>query len=111
MIAILRKELSDYFNSVRFIVLFLLVLLASAGGLYAAYQGIRAAISSSAATGTGFVFLRLFTSSGETLPPLIVFLGLFIPIIGIALGFDAINSERSVGTLSRILAGFIFIFC
>ncbi len=105
MIAILRKELADYFTSVRFIVLFLLVLLASAGGLYAAYQGIRQAITdTNAVTGSGFVFLRLFTSSGETLPPLTFFLTLFVPIIGIALGFDAINSERSGGTLSRILS-------
>ncbi|MBI4266969.1 MAG: ABC transporter permease subunit [Chloroflexi bacterium] len=105
MIAILRKELADYFTSVRFIVLFLLVLLASFGGLYAAYQGIRQAIfESGAIAGRSFVFLRLFTSSGELIPSFIAFINLFIPIIGIALGFDAINSERSGGTLSRILS-------
>jgi len=98
MTAILRKELADYFTSIRVLVLFLVVLLASAAGLYADYQGIRGA-------GAGeLVFLRLFTTSGETLPSLIFFIGLFIPIIGIALGFDAINSERTGGTLSRILA-------
>ncbi len=105
MIAILRKELADYFTSIRFIALFLLVLLASFGGLIAANQGIRQAIiESGTAAGRGFVFLRLFTSSGEALPPLVSFLNLFVPIIGIALGFDAINSERSGGTLSRILS-------
>ena len=36
MMAIIRKELADYFNSVRFLVLFLLVLVASGFGLYAA---------------------------------------------------------------------------
>ena len=36
MITILRKELADYFTSIRCFILFLLVLLASAGGLYAA---------------------------------------------------------------------------
>jgi len=98
MTAILRKELADYFTSIRVLVLFLVVLLASAAGLYADYQGIRGA-------GAGeFVFLRLFTTSGEALPSLIFFIGLFVPIIGIALGFDAINSERTGGTLSRILA-------
>ena len=98
MTAILRKELADYFTSIRVLVLFLVVLLASAAGLYADYQGIRGA-------GAGeFVFLRLFTTSGETLPSLIFFISLFVPIIGIALGFDAINSERTGGTLSRILA-------
>ncbi len=109
MIAILRKELADYFTSIRFIVLFLLVLLASAAGLYAAFQGIRQALTQSdAVMGRGFVFLALFTSSGDTLPSLIFFISLFVPIIGIALGFDAVNSERSSGTLSRILSQPVF---
>ena len=109
MRAILRKELADYFNSIRVPIFFLLVLLASAGGLYAANQGIRGALlETSAVTERGFVFLRLFTSSAEAIPSLIFFIGLFVPIIGIALGFDAINSERSSGTLSRILSQPVF---
>jgi ABC-2 type transport system permease protein len=99
MITILRKELADYFTSIRCFILFLLVLLASAGGLYAASQGIRGAGSE-----TGFVFLKLFTTSGEAIPSLVIFIALFVPIIGIALGFDAINSEHSSGTLNRILS-------
>ena len=109
MRAILRKELADYFTSIRVPVLFLLVLLASGAGLFAAHQGIRQALlQTGVVTGREFVFLRLFTSSGETLPPLIFFMGLFVPIIGIALGFDAINSERSGGTLSRVLSQPVF---
>lgn len=105
MIAIVRKELADYFTSIRFFVLFILVLGFSAAGLYAAYQGMRSAlIETGAVTGKGFVFLTLFTSSGEVMPALTFFIGIFIPIIGIALGFDAINSERSGGTLSRLLS-------
>lgn len=105
MAAIIRKELADYFNSIRLLVLFALVLLGSAGGLYAASQGIRAAVAGSGAgTGREFVFLTLFTSSGEVMPALIFFISLFVPIIGIALGFDAINSERTGGTLSRLLS-------
>jgi ABC-2 type transport system permease protein len=105
MVAIVRKELADYFTSIRFFVLFLLVLLASAAGLYAAYQGVRSALlETGAVTGRGFVFLTLFTSSGEVIPALIFFIAIFVPIIGIALGFDAINSERSGGTLSRLLS-------
>jgi ABC-2 type transport system permease protein len=99
MITILRKELADYFTSIRCFILFILVLLASAGGLYAAWQGIRGA-----GTETGFVFLNLFITSGENIPALVSFIALFVPIIGIALGFDAINSERSSGTLNRILS-------
>lgn len=99
MTAILRKELADYFTSIRFLVLFLLVLFASALGLYAASQGIR-----EANLPEGFVFLGLFTTPGNEIPSLVFFISLLVPIIGIALGFDAINSERTGGTLSRILS-------
>jgi len=105
MLAIVRKELADYFNSIRFLVLFLLVLVASGFGLYAVHQGIRASLEASkAVTESGFVFLALFTSSFQNVPSLTFSLGLIIPIVGIALGFDAINSERTGGTLSRLLS-------
>ncbi|MBI2868482.1 MAG: ABC transporter permease [Chloroflexi bacterium] len=99
MKAILRKELADYFTSIRVLVLFALALLATAAALYADYQGIRGAGAE------GFVFLRLFTTSGEVTPSLAdLFALFFIPLIGIALGFDAVNSERTGGTLSAILS-------
>jgi ABC-2 type transport system permease protein len=91
--------MADYFTSIRFIVLFMLIFFAAAGGLFAAYQGIRQANPPE-----GFVFLGLFTTSGEVMPSLVFFLSILVPIIGIALGFDAINSERAGGTLSRILS-------
>jgi len=103
MITILQKELADYFTSIRCIVLSILVLLISAAGLVAAYQGIRAANLPE-----GFVFLGLFTTSGNVIPSLINLLVLLVPIIGIALGFDAINSERAGGTLSRIISQPVF---
>ena len=99
MLTVIRKELADYFTSIRCFILFILVLLASAAGLYAAYQGIRGVNIES-----GFVFLSLFTTSGENIPSLVSFIGIFVPIIGIALGFDAINREYSTGTMSRILS-------
>jgi ABC-2 type transport system permease protein len=104
MIAIVRKELADYFTSIRFFILFLLVLATAGYGLFAAYNGIRQALATSGAvTGSGFVFITLFTS-GEGIFTLTFFIMFLIPIIGIALGFDAINSERSGGTLSRLLS-------
>jgi ABC-2 type transport system permease protein len=104
MTAIIRKELADYFTSLRCFILFLLVILASAGALYAAYYGIREA----AIGGTDFVFLKLFTTSGKDVPSLITFIALFVPIVGIAFGFDAINREYSSGTMSRVLAQPVF---
>jgi ABC-2 type transport system permease protein len=99
MKAIFRKEMADYFTSIRFIVLFILIFFAAAGGLFAASQGIREANPPE-----GFKFLGLFTTSGEVMPSLVFFLSILVPIIGIALGFDAINSEHAGGTLSRVLS-------
>lgn len=101
LMAIFWKELADHFNSRRFIILSLLVYLAGIATIYVAAQTIRSGVTET----TQFIFLRLFIVSGETLPfSFPFFFSLFIPIVGIALGFDAINSERSSGNLSRILA-------
>jgi ABC-2 type transport system permease protein len=101
LIEVLRKELADYFSSLRFIILFLIILLAGIGTIFIAAQTIRTGITES----TEFIFIRLFILSGKDLPfsfPL--FLSMFIPIIGIAFGFDAVNSERNSGNLSRLLS-------
>jgi ABC-2 type transport system permease protein len=97
MITIIRKELADYFTSIRCLILFLLVFVASAVALYAAQQGMRGANTES-----GFIFMGLFTVGGTI--SLYTFIALLVPVIGIALGFDAINNERSTGTLNRILS-------
>ena len=103
MFAIIRKELADYVTSIRFVASFVLVIVLSITGLMAASQGIR-----TANLPEGIVFLGLFTTSGVVIPSLTYLVSLLIPIIGIALGFDAINSERTGGTLSRILAQPVF---
>ena len=103
MTAILRKELADYFTSIRFVVLFILIFFVSAAGLVGASQGIRAANLPE-----GIVFLGLFTTSGTVIPSLTYLVALLVPIIGIALGFDAINSERTGGTLSRVMSQPVF---
>jgi ABC-2 type transport system permease protein len=50
-----------------------------------------------------FVFLMLFTSSGG-LFSLVQFVAFFGPLMGLILGFDSINRERSEGTLSKLLS-------
>ena len=50
-----------------------------------------------------FIFLMLFTSSGA-LFSLVQFVAFFGPLVGLVLGFDTINRERSQGTLSKLLS-------
>ena len=101
LFAVFWKELADHFNSKRFIILALLVYLAGIVAIYVAGQNIRSEVTET----TRFIFLRLFTVSGGNLPfSFPFFLALFVPIVGIALGFDAIGSERASGTLSRLLS-------
>ncbi len=100
LMPIFRKELADHFSSKRFIILFLLVYLAGIAATYIAAQTIRSEVTET----TEFIFLKLFTTSGGILPPFLTFLTFLIPIIGITLGFDAINSERASGNLSRLLS-------
>jgi len=106
MRTIFRKELADYFTSIRFLILLILVLLISAATLYFDFKSIGGT------TDTELVFLKLFTTQPEEIPSLFTFINFFalffIPIIGIALGFDAISGERSSGTLSRLLSQPIF---
>jgi ABC-2 type transport system permease protein len=108
MITVFRKELADLFTSWRFIILFAMVLLAGIFTIYVASQNIRGEVSGTAE----FVFIRLFTTSDENMPGLFQFLNLiavfFVPIVGIALGFDAVNEERNSGTMSRLLSQPIF---
>jgi ABC-2 type transport system permease protein len=109
MKAVFRKEMADYFSSVRCLILFLLVIFISAVAIFAAYTGMRGTSSSE-----GFVFLRLFSVQIPNFPlaEMLTFINFnalfFIPIIGITLGFDAINSEHSGRTMSRILSQPLF---
>ena len=89
-----KKELGDQLGSKRFLMLFALVI---ALGTLSAYQGANYIRSNSGAS-----FMSIFTGStaGFSFVTLMVYFG---PIIGLALGFDAINKERSTGTLSVLL--------
>ncbi|MGM0364921.1 MAG: ABC transporter permease [Actinomycetota bacterium] len=104
ILTVYRKELTDYFSSKKFIILLGLVYVAGLSAVYVSLQNIREA----AAGLDKNIFLRLFTTSGDILPSFITFISLFIPIIGIIFGFDAINSERRSGNLSRLLSQPIF---
>jgi ABC-2 type transport system permease protein len=103
---VFRKEIEDHFSSWRFIFSFLLVFIPS---IYFAWH--NAVNIRTYVTGTSyFMFLPLFTApfSQNAVPLLpnsfLELMGVLLPIVGIALGMDAINSERSNGTLSRLIS-------
>lgn len=51
-----------------------------------------------------FLLLSLFTLSREPIPSLLSFLSFLVPLTGIALGFDVVNSEFQNRTLKRVLS-------
>jgi len=108
LLTVFNKELADYFISWRGIILFGVVLLTAVFAIYGpsgALQNIRADLGSAQLGTTEFVFLRLFTTSGEGSQSFLYFISAFLlPVIGIAFGFDAINSEKNNGTMSRLLS-------
>jgi len=97
--AIIRKELADQFSSYRFIILFALIAMVSLITTYMVGMGLKEELAGVAKP--GFVFLMLFTSTGP-LFSLVQFVAFFGPLIGLVLGFDSINRERSTGTLSKL---------
>lgn len=104
---IVRKEVTDSIRSFRMIILLGIILLACFGSLFTAVTTISDALDSGAAEEIGRdanLFLNLFTVSDGVLPSFITIVGLLGPLFGITLGFDAINSERNRGTLSRLMS-------
>lgn len=100
LIAIYRKEMSDHIHSRRFLIVLALILLTSFASIYGAVTG----IAEGAVESTDYLFLQLFTLSSGSIPSFASFIALLGPFIGLTLGFDAINSERSEGTLNRLVS-------
>ena len=102
MYVLFRKELSDHLDSLRFIIIFIMGMLLAGVSLYSALGGLETALSNSPTS--HFVFIRLFVTSNGSIPSFVSFITLIGPLIGLLLGFDAINGERNGGTLDRLLA-------
>lgn len=99
------KEFTDNLLSLRFYLLLLLVALIAVAAVHAGASTIRDVAP--AASATPAVLLRLLTVVPEDLPSFFSFFGLvgfLSPLLGIAFGFDAINSERAEGTLPRLVS-------
>lgn len=101
---LVRKEIAGHIRSWRFIILLVLVVLTFWGATAVAMNNIKATVAKVKDLETHFLYLKLLTTTEGTLPPFHVFLNFLGPLLGISLGFDAINSEQQNGTLTRIMA-------
>jgi len=100
--AVATKEIADAVTSGRFLILLVILGLAAAAPVYFASGDIRNAAEQ--ASGAQAVFLALFTIGHDPVPSFVGLIGFLAPLLGIAFGFDAVNGERSQGTLPRLLA-------
>jgi ABC-2 type transport system permease protein len=101
------KEIGDHVLSVRFLVLLLVLGIAVAIPLYFASDQIRnAAQAAQSSSIRPAIFLALFSLGPTDIAALRVdnFVAIVAPLLGIAFAFDAVNSERSEGTLPRLLS-------
>lgn len=96
--ALYRKELADHLNSKRFYLVFALLLVTTTASLAGAVSNLSSAVSQS----SEFIFLKLFTTGSSSIYSFATFIAFLGPLAGITLGFDAVNNERSQGTLNRL---------
>jgi ABC-2 type transport system permease protein len=101
-LVIMGKEVAEGLTSLRFGILLALLALAAAGPVYAAAGAIRDIAED--ASGASAVFLALFTIGADPVPSFVALVAFVAPLLGIAFGFDAINGERTAGTLPRLLS-------
>ncbi|MBI1622610.1 ABC transporter permease [Aquamicrobium zhengzhouense] len=97
--AIALKEAADHMTSARMHMIMLLVILTALGAVYGSIGRLRDTTAEDA-----YLFLKLFTVAQDPLPSFAAFLGFLLPLVSIALGFDAINGEFNRRTMSRVLA-------
>ncbi|MFD0962297.1 ABC transporter permease [Paenibacillus chungangensis] len=103
MRVMVHKEFSDHIRSWKFIILLGIITLACIGSIYTSITALREG-GGAEHEASGFLFLQMFTLTDGSLPSFIDFISFLGPLMGIALGFDAVNTERSKGTLSRIIS-------
>lgn len=99
-----RKEIADHIRSWRFIILLALIVLTFIGSMYVSLSNLKAAVGNENDPDRLFLYLKLLTTTDGSLPAFHIFISFLGPLLGIGLGFDAVNSEQNNGTLTRLLA-------
>jgi ABC-2 type transport system permease protein len=93
--------MEDHFSSTRFLLISALIVMV--GVIIASMVGMGIQEESKGMAKPTLLFLWLFTSTGK-LFSFVQFIGFFGPLIGIFLGFDSINRERVLRTLSKLIS-------
>ncbi|HTN19267.1 MAG TPA: ABC transporter permease subunit [Pelobium sp.] len=101
---IVNKEIADHIRSWRFIVLITLIVLTFVASIYASVGHLRTAVGNTNDPDHTFLYLKLLTATDNSMPPFHVLLSFLAPLLGIGLGFDALNAEQNNGTLTRLVA-------
>jgi ABC-2 type transport system permease protein len=105
---IAAKEFGDHLLSSRFIVLLLILGLAVGIPIFLATEQIKSLASQ--VSGVPALFVALFIIGPQDVSifqldvTVVSFVGLVAPLLGLAFAFDAVNGERSQGTLPRLLS-------
>ncbi|MCR8557748.1 ABC transporter permease [Mucilaginibacter sp. BJC16-A38] len=99
-----HKEIADHIRSWRFSILIALIVLTFIAAMYVSLANIKSAIGNTKDPDHLFLYLKLLTTTDNSIPPFHVFLSFLAPLLGISLGFDAVNSEQNSGTLTRLMA-------
>jgi ABC-2 type transport system permease protein len=103
---IFRKELAENLSSKRFTLTFILIFLSGASTVYLGAQEL--ARQGLAGIESQELFLVLFSGAAAPIPSFVYFIVLLAPILGIALGFDAVNREMASGSMVRLLSNPIY---
>ena len=88
--ALYRKEMADHVTSKRFIIILILVIAMTIASVYGAVTGIKGAIMNAAADknasfDASYMFLKLFTTGGSSIPSYMSLIALIGPFIGLIL--------------------------
>jgi ABC-2 type transport system permease protein len=94
---VVAEEAANFFSNARMLLLQALIFLTAITAAYEATLSIRANIGESP-----FVFLRLLTMAHDPMPSFIALLGFLIPLVAIAIGYDAINGGFHLRTQRRM---------
>lgn len=102
------KEFADHLWSIRFVILLFLLGIVALIPMYFAADTIRGVASQITNQSSLFLFLFTFApqvgDTGVRIPSALDFIRIVGPLLGIVFAFDAVNGERSDGTLPRLLS-------